>query len=131
LALPSFLSWQYPEYVPKVDAVRFDPGWIPTGSLAGLRASLAFVAEVGEERFARARAVAERCREFVGGRAEVVTEPGQATLVTFRAEEPEALVGRLAEAGVVVRDLPGTGWVRVSCGFWTSDEDLERLVRAL
>jgi L-cysteine/cystine lyase len=131
LALPSFLSWQYPEYMPKVDAARFDPGWIPTSSLAGLRASLAFAAEVGEERFSRARAVAERCRELVAGRAEVVTEPGQATLVSFRAEEPEALVARLAEAGVVVRDLPGTGWVRVSCGFWTSDEDLECLAAGL
>jgi selenocysteine lyase/cysteine desulfurase len=32
---------------------------------------------------------------------------------------------------VIVRDLPGLGWVRASCGFWTSDEDLERLVEAL
>jgi selenocysteine lyase/cysteine desulfurase len=51
--------------------------------------------------------------------------------VTFRADEPEALVARLAEADVVVRDLPGTGWVRASCGWWTSEEDLERLVRLL
>ena len=27
----------------------------------------------------------------------------------------------------VVRDLPGTGLVRVSVGWWTSDEDLDRL----
>ena len=39
----------------------------------------------------------------------MVTEPGQATLVSWRADEPEAVVHRLAEQGVVVRDLPGTG----------------------
>jgi len=41
------------------------------------------------------------------------------------------VVAKLAEQGVVVRDLPGTGLVRASCGFWTSDDDLERLVRGL
>ena len=59
------------------------------------------------------------------------TEPGQATLVSWRAEEPEAVVKRLAEQGVVVRDLPGTGLVRASCGYWTSEDDLDRLVRGL
>jgi hypothetical protein len=31
----------------------------------------------------------------------------------------------------VVRDMPGTGWLRISCGWWTSDEDLERLLASL
>ncbi len=88
--------------------------------------------EAGEDRFTRAREAAERLRQLLLERgADVVTEPGQATLVTWRAEEPEALVRSLAEAGVVVRDLPGTGFVRASCGFWTNEDDLERLVRGL
>ena len=57
--------------------------------------------------------------------------PGDATLVAFRAEDPPALVATLFDAGVVVRDLPGTGLVRVSCGWWTSDEDVDRLAAAL
>jgi len=40
-------------------------------------------------------------------------------------------VRRLYEQGVVVRDVPGQGWIRVSCGWWTSDEDLEQLVGGL
>ena len=32
---------------------------------------------------------------------------------------------------VHVREIPGTGLVRVSCGWWTSDGDLERLLAAL
>ncbi len=62
---------------------------------------------------------------------DVVTEPNQSTLVSWRADEPEALVNRLAEQGIVVRDLPGTGLVRASCGYWTSEDDLERLIRGL
>jgi L-cysteine/cystine lyase len=131
MTFPSYMSWQYPEYVPREGAARFDPGWIPAASLAGLAESIAFARELGPERFERARDAAERCRELLATRAEVVTEPGQATLVTWRADDPPAVAQRLAESGVVVRDLPGTSWVRASCGFWTSEDDLQRLVRAL
>ena len=62
---------------------------------------------------------------------DVLTEPGNSTLISFRSDDPEDTVKRLAENGVIVRDLPGTGLVRVSCGWWTSDEDLDRLVEAL
>ena len=75
--------------------------------------------------------MADRCRELLAARGPVVTEPGQATLVSWPAEEPELVAENLADAGVVVRELPGTGWVRASCGFWTSEEDLERLIRAI
>ncbi len=61
----------------------------------------------------------------------MVTEPGHSTLISFRSDDPEGTVKRLAENGVIVRDLPGTGLVRVSCGWWTSDEDLDRLLQAL
>jgi selenocysteine lyase/cysteine desulfurase len=40
-------------------------------------------------------------------------------------------VRRLYDQGVIVRDVPGMGWIRVSCGWWTSDEDLERVAAAL
>jgi L-cysteine/cystine lyase len=73
-----------------------------------------------------------RARARIAGRAEVVTEPGHATLVSFRPEGDAAETAkRLFEAGVVVRDLPGTGLVRASIGWWTSDEDVERLCEAL
>jgi selenocysteine lyase/cysteine desulfurase len=101
--------------------------------VAGLLASLDFAADAGEERFAHARATAERCRELVASRGlEVVTEPGQATLVSFVPQgPPDELVERLYERGVVVRDLPQTGWVRALCGFWTSEDDLQRLAAGL
>jgi L-cysteine/cystine lyase len=131
LTFPSYLSWQFPDYVPRPGAERFDPGWLPTGSIAGLLEALSFASEAGPERFEVARHASARCRELLTERVEVVTEPDQATLVTWRAGEPEKVVARLAENGVVVRDLPGTGFVRASCGFWTSEDDLQRLVRAI
>ena len=135
MTFPSYSSWDHEteeRYVPRGTAARFDPGWIPAASLVGLLEALAFADELGEERFARARAAADQCRELLAERHEVVTEPGQATLVTWKAEGDSAeAVARLAEAGVIVRDLPGYGWLRASCGFWTSEEDLERLLAAL
>ena len=63
---------------------------------------------------------------------EVVTEPGQATLVTWVARGDSAeLVQQAHEQGVVIRDLPGTGWARASCGWWTTEDDLQRLVATL
>jgi L-cysteine/cystine lyase len=135
MAFPSYGSWDWEaevRYTPKQTAGRFDPGWIPLASVAGLAESLAFAQEAGEDRFDYARAQAERLRDLLSERYEVVTEPGQATLVTWRTEGDSAeTVERLAHAGVIVRDLPDLGWVRASCGFWTSDEDLERLLAAL
>ena len=61
-----------------------------------------------------------------------MTEPGQATLVTFVGPgEPAEDAARLYERGVILRDLPGTGWLRASCGWWTTDEHVERLVTGL
>jgi L-cysteine/cystine lyase len=131
LTFPSYMSWQFPDYVPRPGAERFDPGWLPLGSLAGLLESLAFASEIGPDRFQHAREASARCRELLSERADVVTEPGQATLVTWRADDPRHVAEKLSERGVVVRDLPGTDWVRASCGFWTSDDDLERLVQGV
>jgi selenocysteine lyase/cysteine desulfurase len=133
VAAPSYLSQDGYEptglFTPRAGAARFDSGWTPPPSLAGLDAAL----EVAPEgRFERAAEMAARCRELVAERAEVVTAPGQATLVSFRAPgDSGELVRRLNEQGVVVRDIPATGWMRVSCGWWTTDEELERLVDAL
>jgi L-cysteine/cystine lyase len=134
VALPTGFSQQSIEpngaFVPKQGAARFDSGWLAASSLAGLLASLDCVPEWGFEGAAR---TAARCREaLVAAGFEVVTEPGQATLVSFvPREEADAAARRAYDSGVVIRDLPGTGWVRASCGWWTDDGDVDRLVSAL
>jgi L-cysteine/cystine lyase len=134
---PSYFSQQRHEatgaFVPAPGALRLEPGTLAAPALAGLLASLSFAAEVGEERFARARALTERCRELLSERLDVLTPPGQATLVSFRprGRTAEEVVAALAERGIVVREFPGLDWIRASIGFWTSEEEIERLVEAL
>lgn len=116
-------------FTPRPGAARFDSGWISTAALAGLDAVLDLHPDW---RYARAAEVTERLRARLRERFEVVTEPGQGTLVSVRVDgDPAALARRLFDRGVVVRDLPGTGLLRFSCGYWTSDEDFDRLVAAL
>jgi L-cysteine/cystine lyase len=130
VARPSYFSQSAHEpsgsFEPAAGAARFDPGWLSSAVLAGLLAALDVRPEWAYE---RAAAMAARCRELLAPLVELV--PGDATLVAFRAEEPPALVASLAEEGVVVREIPKTGLVRVSCGWWTDENDLQRLVGAL
>jgi L-cysteine/cystine lyase len=118
-------TWQ-----PKDSAARFDPSFLPATSLVGLEAALV---DLPTGRYERARALAERCRDLLIDQGhDVVTESGQATLVSFRFDgDTEAAVAELYRRGVIVRELPGTGLLRVSVGWWNDGSDLERLVEAL
>jgi L-cysteine/cystine lyase len=133
VALPSYFAQteHQPDgsYATREGAERFDSGWIGTPSLAGLSAAL----DVHPEwRFERITEMAAKFRAALEGRFEVVTKPAQAGLVTFRpASDPTELVAKLREEGVIVRELPGRNLIRVSCGYWTSDDDLERLLGGL
>jgi L-cysteine/cystine lyase len=116
-------------FTPKDGAARFDTGWIGFPVLAGLVAALG---THPEWRYERAAGTAARCRELLAERVEVLTPPGHSTLVTFRPPgDPTELVAQLFERGVVVRELPGRNMVRASCGWWTSEDDLLRLVDGL
>ena len=117
LAQPSYLSQQAYDLVeatfePRADSARFDTNFTPLSAVAGLLAAFDVHPEWGLERAAE---TAAKCRTLLAERFDVVTEPGHSTLVSFRVDEPEETVAQLAEAGVIVRDLPGTGLVRVSC----------------
>jgi L-cysteine/cystine lyase len=132
VAYPSAESYDVAEgsWEPKPGAARFDGTFAPASSLAGLEAALA---DLPAERFERARELTERCRELLLEQGhDVVTEARQATLVSFRpAGDPAETVATLYACGVVVRELPGTGLVRASVGWWNDGSDLERLVEGL
>jgi L-cysteine/cystine lyase len=115
---------------PKPGAARFDPTFTPAASLAGLEAALT---GLPDGRFARARELAAQCRELLAAAGyEVVTQAGQATLVSFRWRgDSEAAVASLYERGVVLRELPGRGLLRASVGWWNDEQDLERLLEGL
>jgi len=133
VALPTYWSREAHEpdgtFAPVEGARRFDTGPLPVPSLAGLEVALRTALP---SRYKDARAITSRCRELLSEHFDVVTAPDQATLVTFVPEGDAAVaVARLYEAGVVVREVPKTGWVRVSCGYWNTDEHMRRLLDAL
>lgn len=114
---------------PKPGAARFDTGFRPASSLAGLEAALT---DLPAGRFERSRELTDRlCAMLADAGLDVVTQPGQATLVSWRADAPTETVRALYEAGVLLRELPGTGLLRASVGWWNDESDLERLVDAL
>ena len=117
-------------WAPKEGARRFDPVFTPASSLAGLEAALT---DLPEGRFARARELVERCRELLlAAGHDVVTEAGQSTLVSFRLPGDTAeTVAELYRRGVILRELPGTGLLRASVGWWNDERDLARLVDGL
>ena len=133
IAVPSSLSHEGYEldgsFTPKEGSARFDSGWIGTPTLAGLVAALG---THPEWRYERAADTAAACRELLEPLVEVVTPARHSTLVSFRPPgDPTALVASLHERGVVVRELQGRDLVRASCGWWTSEGDLERLAAGL
>jgi L-cysteine/cystine lyase len=126
---PSYFSQESYElsgaFVARSTSARFDAGWIGVPNLVGLVAALG---THPEWRYERAAEMAARCRELLQPHVEIVTPPGQSTLVSFRPNgDPTELVQSLQEQGVIVRELPGRNLVRASCGWWTNEDDLQRL----
>jgi selenocysteine lyase/cysteine desulfurase len=84
----------------------------------------------------RARLLAAELAERLAARGRgVIGRPAGArsegTLVTFSSPDPLAERERLAEQGIVLRDIPGRPWLRASVGAWNDEGDLDRLLEAL
>jgi L-cysteine/cystine lyase len=133
IGIPSYFAQKSLEpdgaFVPAEGAARFDSGWLATSSLAGLEAAIAVAPDW---RYERAAEMADVCRGALRESFELIADGEQSTLVSFvPAGDAAAEAMRLYDAGVIVRDLPGTGWLRASCGWWTNGDDIDRLVTAL
>jgi L-cysteine/cystine lyase len=135
VARPSYFSQQGHEpdgtFEPTPGARRFDPNLTPSAHVAGLRAALAARPEWAYDRAAE---MAERFRAGLSAAGhDVVTPEERGTLVSWRvpADGSAHVVARLAERDVIVRELPGRGLVRASVGWWSNEDDLDRLLAAL
>jgi L-cysteine/cystine lyase len=134
VAGPSYFSQASYEpdgsFVPREGSARFEQNWIPAAFIAGLESA---IEAAPAWRFHRAREMTDLCRQrLLEAGHDVVTQPGHGTLVSWRwAGDTKEAVKALYEQDVVLRDLPGTGLLRASCGYWTNEDDLTRLVAAL
>jgi L-cysteine/cystine lyase len=78
----------------------------------------------------RAASLAADLADLLRDRGLEVAPRGRSTLVSWRADDVEAEVERLAQAGIVIRSIPQSGLIRASVGAWSSEEEIERLAAA-
>jgi L-cysteine/cystine lyase len=126
----SQLSYEpHGRFEPREGAARLDSGIVPAASLAGLAAAIDMQPDWYAERTVD---IARTCWDALRDRFQLVTERPRAGLVSWRAPgDPVELRKQALERGVVIRDIPGTGLLRASCGYWTGEGDIERLLTAL
>ena len=79
----------------------------------------------------RAAALAGVFADALRERGRTVAPRDDTTLVAWEDDDPEATRDRLTEAGIVVRNLPHTPYLRASVGAWNDASDLQRLLDAL
>jgi L-cysteine/cystine lyase len=132
---PGYMSLAEPgrpsELIPHPGARRFDLGF--SGPLfAWSLAALELLEEAGLDWVhERGPTLAEQLAGALRERGHDVAPRGRSTLVSWRSDDPEGDVQRLASGGVVVRYLPGRGLVRASVGAWNDESDLERLLAGI
>jgi selenocysteine lyase/cysteine desulfurase len=115
------------------DARRFDTLALNAETVAAALAAAEVLGEAGwaavhERAISLAASLAEQLAELEG------REPaprGPSTLVSFASEDPEGERVRLAEAGVILRNIPDRPWLRASVGAWNDENDLDRLLTTL
>jgi L-cysteine/cystine lyase len=114
------------------DARRFDLGFPADHQVAWALAALDVLEGPGLGRHqAGAATLARSLAERLTAIDREVAPRGDSTLVSWRTEDPPELVSALGEQGFVLRDLPGTGYVRASVGPWNDEGDVQALLDAL
>jgi L-cysteine/cystine lyase len=120
------------ESAPHPDARTHDSPALSAETSAGaLAAHDVLAAEGWDEVHARAIALAGTFAERLADAGRTVAPRGDTTLVSWEDPDPEGTRDRLGAAGVLIRNLPGTPYLRASVGAWNDEADLDRLLAAL
>ncbi len=118
---------------PAEHAARFDHGFPPGLRSAWALASLSVLEEAGLAWVhERAASLAAELAELLAARGLRVSPRDRSTLVSWRprAADADEEVGRLREAGFVVRSIPSHGLIRAAVGAWSSADELVALADA-
>ena len=113
-------------------ARRHDTTALPREGVALSLAAFEVLEAAGWEHVhARGPELARKLVERLGERGIEVAPRADTTLVTFADPDPEAARERLSDGGVLLRNLPGTSYLRASVGAWNDESDLDRLLELL
>ncbi|MER7753801.1 aminotransferase class V-fold PLP-dependent enzyme [Kitasatospora sp. NPDC097643] len=130
---PGHLRYDLPE---RAGAARVEGGMYDLVGMAGLAAALVELEETGITAVTdRVGALADRLRTGIAGLGYDLAVPpdsaGHSGVIGFSSRRTEGveIVRRLAEAGIQV-SVPD-GLVRVSAHFWTTDEEVEKILSEL
>jgi selenocysteine lyase/cysteine desulfurase len=115
----------------RADARRFELGTTSVAPYVGLAEAIGTIEAVGlgtiESRIDR---LTRRLKEGLGDR--LVSPPEASSgLVTFPADDPDALVDRLADGGIRIRSIPEPHACRASVHVFNTAADIDRLLEAL
>ena len=133
---PSYMSLSEPargmESPLREGARRHDTPALAAAVVASSAAALRVLSDAGWDAVhARATRLAQRLVEGLQDAGRTVAPRDATTLVSWEDADPEATRDRLAGAGIVLRNLPGTPLLRASVGAWNSEGDLDRVLEAL
>jgi L-cysteine/cystine lyase len=120
-------------------AQRFEVGGRQTAAIAGQAAVLKWLEEtVGYqwlfERIRSLSAYAYKALKEVSGLTMLTPRPGESGLVAFKLEERDEaeVVNYLRDKhNIYIRNIPTMKSLRVSTGFYNTEEEIDQLVRAL
>jgi selenocysteine lyase/cysteine desulfurase len=75
--------------------------------------------------------LAQRLADLLRDAGREVVDRDHTTLVSFSSPDAESERDRLADTGVLLRNIPERPWLRASVGAWNDEADLERLTATL
>jgi L-cysteine/cystine lyase len=133
---PSYMSFEDAsrglDSVLRAEARRLDAPALPREAVALSLAAANVLVDAGLDAVTTAAAdLAERFAVALAEQGRTLAPRGRTTLVSWEDPDPAETRLRLAEAGVAIRNLPGTPYLRASVGAWNDESDLERLLAAL
>lgn len=115
-------------YEYKAGASRFELGTASPAPHVGLAAAVDLLESIGIDTVqTRIERLTDRLKDGLGDRL-ISPREYESGLVTFGADDPEATVEQLADAGVVVRSLPYPDAVRASVHGFNTVNDIDRLL---
>ena len=120
-----------PDYELRPGARQLEIGTTSPAPHAAATTAMDTIEDIGLDTVqSRIERLTDRLKDGLGDRL-LSPREYESGLVTFAADDPEALVTRLDEAGVVIRSLPSPDAVRASVHVFNTADDIDRLLDAL